>query len=142
LDIPVIGCQDPGKPSDEVLPPEPGEQLVAGPPHAVQVIADTAVLGFRNDAGVLRAGYATHDVAVQDAIVELTPYHYTASGRQTGGPLGLETGAIMREDGTEQAWRFDTAPEGSGDLTVDVQVTGQSFVSATDSGLHFKSSAG
>lgn len=174
--IPVIGCQDPGKPSDELPPPEPGEHLVAGSAHEVQLIAATAVLGFRNDAGVLRAGYATHDVAVQDAIAELTPYHYVDGERTTGGKLGLETGAIVREDGTllggpsttstnsrgaveiargtvvevltnredgiEQAWRFDAAPEGSGDLTVEVQVSGQSFVSATDSGLHFQSTAG
>ena len=174
--IPVIGCQDPGKPIDAVSPPEPGEHLVAGAAHEVELIAQTAVLGFRNDAGVLRAGYATHDVAVQDAVAELTPYHYANGERTTGGKIALETGAIQREDGTllggpsttstnsrgaveiargtvvevltnredgiEQAWRFDAAPEGTGDLTVEVQVSGQSFVSATDSGLHFRSSAG
>jgi len=174
--IPVIGCQDPGKPSDETPPPEPGEHLVAGAAHEVELIAETAVLGFRNDRGVLRAGYATHDVAVQDAIAELTPYHYADGERTTGGKIALETGAIQREDGTllggpsttsansrgaveiargavvevltnredgiEQAWRFDAAPEGTGDLTVEVQVSGQSFVTATDSGLHFRSSAG
>jgi large repetitive protein len=174
--IPVIGCQDPGKPNDEVAPPAPAEQLFAGPASDIQLIAQTPVLGFRNDAGVLRAGYATHDVTVQDAIVELTPYHFANGERTAGGRLALQTGAILREDGTlltgasttsatsagtveiargpvvevltnredgiEQAWRFPAAPEGAGALTVEVQVSGHSFVSATDSGLHFQSPAG
>jgi len=153
------------------------QPLVAGPARDVQLLAQKAVLGFRNDSGVFRAGYTTHDVAVQDGIAELTPYHYPATGeRVTGGSLGVETGAISREDGTvlggsssvrtnsdgaveitrgaavevltnredgiQQAWKFASAPEGTGDLTVEVQITGQTFVKETDSGLHFKSSAG
>ena len=150
---------------------------MAGPAHDVQVIAQKAILGFRDDRGAFRAGYATHDVAVQDGIAELTPYHYAATGeRLTGGKLGVETGAIRREDGTvlggttsarnngdgaveitrgaavevltnredgiQQEWKFASAPEGSGDLTIEVQISGQTFVGATDSGLHFRSSAG
>lgn len=47
-----------------------------------------------------------------------------------------------REDGVRQDWRFATAPAGTGDLTVEVQVTGQDFVAANASGLHFKSRGG
>jgi hypothetical protein len=173
----VVGCQDSAKPSDDVEPPDPTVHLVAGPARGVELIAQKAVLGFRDDHGAFRAGYATHDVTVQDGIAELTPYDYAATGeRRTGGKLGIETGAITREDGTrlggtastrtnaagaveitrgaavevltnredgiQQAWTFASAPEGSGDLTVEVQISGQTFVSATDRGLHFRSSAG
>lgn len=165
------------KSSDDVLPPDPTQHLVAGPARDVQLLAQKAVLGFRDDHGALRAGYATHDVTVQDGIAELTPYHYAATGeRRTGGKLGIETGAITREDGTrlgggasvrtnrdgaveitrgaavevltnredgiQQAWTFASAPEGSGDLTVEVQISGQTFAGETDRGLHFQSSAG
>jgi hypothetical protein len=46
-----------------------------------------------------------------------------------------------REDGIEQAWRFDARPLG-GDLTVEVDVAGHRFVEATASGLHFQSERG
>jgi hypothetical protein len=158
---------------------QPATPLVAGPARDVQLLAQKAVLGFRQDgaSGAFLAGYATHDVSVQDGIAELTPYHYPATGgRVTGGKLAVETGAITREDGTsvggssaaransdgaveitrgaavevltnredgiQQAWRFAAAPAGTGDLTVEVQISGQNFVSATDSGLHFQSTAG
>jgi hypothetical protein len=181
--IAAAGCQDAAKPSDEPEPPDPVQPLVAGPARDVQLIAQRAVLGFREDRGAFRAGYATHDVTVQDGIAELTPYHYpapapgaTAAARITGGTLGVETGAITREDGTllggaaqartngdgaveimrgavvevltnredgiEQAWKFATAPEGTGDLTVEVQISGQTFAGKTDRGLHFQSSTG
>lgn len=172
----VVGCQGPG-PGEEAPPPEPGDRLVAGPARDVQLIARTAVLGFRADGDALRAGYATHDVSVRDGVAELVPHHYQATGeRITGGSMAVETGAILRDDGTvlgggaaartdargaveiargaavevltnredgvQQEWRFASAPEGSGDLTVEVRVTGQTFVAATDGGLHFRSSAG
>ncbi|HEU0030831.1 MAG TPA: hypothetical protein VFQ53_09360 [Kofleriaceae bacterium] len=44
-----------------------------------------------------------------------------------------------REDGIEQAWRFDSAPLADGDLVVSVSVVGQTFVADTATGLHFKS---
>ena len=155
---------------------DPAEHLVAGPARDVQLIAQKAVLGFRADGATLRAGYTTHDVVVQDGVAELTPYHYADGERVTGGTLGIQTGAITREDGTvlggggtqaanrdgaveishgdtvevltnredgiEQAWKFASAPAGEGALTVEVEVTGQRFVSATASGLHFQSANG
>ena len=171
---PSDDIQSPGQPPGSVQPATP---LVAGPARDVQLLAQKAVMGFRQDGGAFLAGYATHDVSVQDGIAELTPYHYPATGeRITGGKLAVETGAITREDGTsiggssearvdsdgaveitrgaavevltnredgiQQAWKFATAPTGTGDLTVEVQISGQTFVRATDSGLHFQSSAG
>lgn len=41
------------------------------------------------------------------------------------------------EDGLEQSWKFDREPGTSGDLTVTIDVTGQSFVGQTSKGLHF-----
>lgn len=163
-----------GQPPGSVQPATP---LVAGPAREVQLLAQKAVLGFRQEGGAFLAGYATHDVSVQDGIAELTPYHYPASGgRVTGGKLAVETGAITREDGTslggssdaransdgaveitrgaavevltnredgiQQAWKFAAAPAGTGDLTVEVQISGQAFVRATERGLHFQSAAG
>jgi hypothetical protein len=172
------GCQDPGKPTDDPPPPlDPTQQMYAGPARDVQLIAQKAVLGFRADGSAFRAGYTTHDVMVQDGIAELTPYHFDASGeRTTGGVLAVETGGIVREDGTsltdsravrtnrdgaleiargaavevltnredgiEQSWRFDAAPAGTGDLIVNVQITGQEFIGQTATGLHFQSSDG
>ncbi|MEO7730420.1 MAG: hypothetical protein ABIY55_05570 [Kofleriaceae bacterium] len=173
----AAGCQDSEKPDDDVVAPEPAAQLVPGPEREVQLLAHKAVLGFRAEAGAFRAGYATHDVAVQDGVVELTPYNYTLGGaRVTGGKIALETGAIRREDGTllggggaaatngdgaveitrgtavevlanredgiQQSWKFASAPEGTGDLTVEVEVMAQRFVTANDSGLHFQSPQG
>ena len=177
LSVLASGCQDPGKGGTAVPPLDPTQHLYAGPAREVQLIAQQAVLGFYADGGAYRAGYATHDVAVQDGIAELTPYHYTAPGaRTTGGAISVETGGILREDGSnlgggsaartgangaleiargaavevltnredgiEQAWRFATAPEGQGDLTVNVQITGQRYVGSTANGLHFQSSDG
>jgi hypothetical protein len=47
-----------------------------------------------------------------------------------------------RDDGVEQAWRFASKPVAGGDLTVAVAVSGQEFVTANASGLHFKSPLG
>jgi hypothetical protein len=47
-----------------------------------------------------------------------------------------------REDGIEQSWVFQARPEGDGDLTVDVAISGQDFVTANERGLHFASPAG
>ena len=177
----AAGCQGSdtpeAEPGDDAVAQEPTAQLFPGPERDLQLIAHKAVLGFRAEPGAFRAGYATHDVAVQDGIVELTPYNYSASGaRETGGKLAIETGAISREDGTllggggnaatngdgaveitrgtatevvtnredgiQQSWKFAGAPEGSGDLTVEVEVTGQRFLTANDSGLHFQSPTG
>ena len=178
----AAGCQDSVKPGHPEVPPDeeavdPTAHLVAGPARDLQVITQRAVLGFQADGTAFRAGYATHAVSVEDGIAEVTPYHYTATGeRVTGGALGVETGAIVREDGTvlggagaasansdgaveitrgqavevlanredgiQQSWKFAQAPEGTGDLTVEVQISGQRFVTQTGTGLHFQSDAG
>lgn len=177
LSLLASGCQEPAKPDTAPPPLDPTQHLYAGPARDVQLIAQKAVLGFRADGSAYRAGYTTHDVVVQDGIAELTPYHFDAAGeRTTGGVLGIETGGIVREDGTslggnqavransdgaveiargaatevltnredgiEQAWRFDAAPAGTGDLTVNVQVSGQEFIGQTATGLHFESATG
>jgi hypothetical protein len=46
-----------------------------------------------------------------------------------------------REDGIEQAWRFERQPQG-GDLSIEVEVSGHRFVESTASGLHFRSERG
>jgi hypothetical protein len=41
------------------------------------------------------------------------------------------------DDGVEQSFEFAARPEGSGDLEIEIAVSGQSFVGATEGGLHF-----
>lgn len=46
------------------------------------------------------------------------------------------------EDSVRQEWEFSVAPPLAGDLTVEVAVHGQRFITATESGLHFMGSDG
>ncbi len=71
-----------------------------------------------------------------------------AAPRQVGAgnvveiPRGELTELVTnREDGIEQAWRFERQPQG-GDLSVEVEVAGHRFVESTASGLHFRSDRG
>lgn len=153
-------------------PGEPAEHLVPGPARSVELIAERAVLGFRAEGGSFRAGYDTHDALVRDGIVELTPIQRGVAGsglaietgairRDDGTVLsgasttrGTAEGAVEiarggavevvtnREDGVEQAWRFASAPAGTGDLVVEVEVTGHQFLKSTSTGLHFKGADG
>jgi len=62
------------------------------------------------------------------------------------GHLARECAADVVEElrnselGVEQSWRFAKAPDGKGDLSVRIAARGQSFLSVTDSGLHFTDS--
>ncbi|NLH47224.1 MAG: hypothetical protein GX444_01330 [Myxococcales bacterium] len=56
--------------------------------------------------------------------------------------LALRRGAATeglsnRAEGLEQSWSFATPPPGSGDLRVEVRVSGQTFAGASETGLHF-----
>ncbi|HWU85865.1 MAG TPA: hypothetical protein VN253_01215, partial [Kofleriaceae bacterium] len=67
--------------------------------------------------------------------------------QQAPNVVRIERGDVIeeitnREDGIEQAWRFATRPPATGDLIVEVGVSGQQLVVANDSGLHFRSPAG
>lgn len=67
--------------------------------------------------------------------------------RINNGVAEVSRGTIVetitnREDGIEQAWRFDSAPPTTGDLTVTVAVVGQQFAANNETGLHFYSPAG
>jgi hypothetical protein len=67
--------------------------------------------------------------------------------RLADGKVEIVRGVVQeeitnREDGIQQEWRFEREPDGSGDITVEVAVSGQQFVVDNDSGLHFKSPQG
>jgi hypothetical protein len=69
------------------------------------------------------------------------------SERITNGIVEITRGEIVetvtnREDGIEQAWRFDSAPTIAGDVTVAVAVIGHRFITDNTSGLHFQSPDG
>jgi len=58
------------------------------------------------------------------------------------GEVEIDRGSVLEvwknsEAGVRQEWEFESAPPLGGDLVVEVAVSGQYFVSATDSGLHF-----
>jgi MYXO-CTERM domain-containing protein len=63
----------------------------------------------------------------------------TADGR-----VGVARGAGVVEhlanndEGIEQSWTFAARPDGDGDLTVRIAVSGMPFAGATPSGLHFR----
>ncbi len=62
------------------------------------------------------------------------------------GSLAMSRGAVTEQlrnsdEGVEQSWRFPRRPDGSGDLTVRVRVSGQRFVGRTAHGLHFEDPA-
>jgi len=164
------------------IAPEPAPFGAPVPMHAESPIdlassVPAAALAFSYDGAAFRGRYLTHEVAVSDGIIDVTPWHRDrATGqRRSGGAIGLSTtsvsiggadlvqgqggapqqagnvlrisrGALVeqitnREDGIEQAWRFEAQPAG-GDLTVEVAVAGHRFVESTASGLHFQSDRG
>ncbi|HMY18814.1 MAG TPA: hypothetical protein PKA58_20945, partial [Polyangium sp.] len=60
--------------------------------------------------------------------------------------LAITHGAVVehlenKEEGVEQSFEFGSRPAGSGDLEVQIAVTGETFVGETEQGLHFVDSA-
>ncbi len=51
---------------------------------------------------------------------------------------GVVERVTNREDGVEQSWHFAAAPVGTGDLVVEVAVSGHRYDVGNDNGLHFK----
>lgn len=67
--------------------------------------------------------------------------------RLDNGSVVLERGEIEERlrnepDGLHQEWVFPAAPDGAGDLVVELAVFGQQYVATTDSGIHFASAGG
>ncbi|HPH69986.1 MAG TPA: hypothetical protein PLF40_29755, partial [Kofleriaceae bacterium] len=67
--------------------------------------------------------------------------------RLANGQVSIQRGLVQeeitnREDGVQQEWRFEREPDGAGDITVEVAVSGHQFVVDNESGLHFKSERG
>jgi len=176
----AAACQtgDGSIPQDPAPEPEsPAGNLYAEPAIDIASSVPVAALAFAPDGAALRAGYRTHDVAVTEGFIDVTPWHRdpATGARVAGGAIGLLTTAVSaggraleigggaprlaaanvveiprgevveritnREDGVEQAWRFEEQPIG-GDLTIEIAVSGPRFVEATPSGLHFRSAQG
>jgi hypothetical protein len=101
------------------------------------------ITGKRAAGGAI--GLSTNAVSAGDRALAT----YVGAPRLAGNVVEIPRGELTeritnREDGVEQAWRFDAVPGGGdgGDLTVEVTVAGQRFVAATASGLHFQSDRG
>ncbi len=82
--------------------------------------------------------FATTSIARGDELISAAP----AGAELRDGDVSIARGAATevldhREDGVEQRWRFERAPQGSGDLEVTVAVSGFETVTAKRSGLHF-----
>lgn len=174
----ITGCQSNEAPPTEPPSTAPQAPLYADPPQDLGSSVSPEALAFSTTAGVFRGRYHTHEVAVTDGIIDVTPSHLDdlSGSRTTGGTLGLQTTRVAfgesevgigtgiaqqiapnvvevprgelveqitnREDGIEQSWKFETQPLAGGDLTVEVAVSGHSFVMANESGLHFQSDRG
>jgi large repetitive protein len=79
--------------------------------------------------------------------VGATAFDSDGTTRLVDGVLEMPRSGVVetitnREDGLEQAWRFDVAPPSTGDLVVTVAVAGQKLVADTATGLHFQSDKG
>ncbi len=163
-------------PDPAPTPGDPGT-LHAEPPIDLGAGVSPAALAFAYDGVVFRGGYLTHEVALTDGFIDVTPWHRDpeTGQRTSGGTIGLSTTAVAvgeqglaigagaprqvgpnvveiprgeltevvtnREDGVEQAWRFEARPLG-GHLTVEVDVAGHRFAVGNASGLHFQSDRG
>jgi len=113
-----------------------------------------AAAGFHSE----RAGYRAGNVFVDDGVIRLAgaPVELATASIARGatelgtqvratalagsGELTLDRGAATemlesREDGLEQSWRFESEPDGAGDLVVQVAVAGARVVSTDDDGL-------
>lgn len=69
------------------------------------------------------------------------------SVREDKGAVVVERGMIQEiventDLGLEQSWQFGQLPDGTGDLIVEVQQSGGSFVATMEQGLHFVDAAG
>lgn len=174
----LAGCQSNEAPPTEPPSTAPQAPLFADPPQDLASSVSPEALAFSTSGGVFRGRYHTHEVAVTDGIIDVTPSHLDelSGTRTTGGTLGLQTTRVAigesevgigggiaqqvapnvvevprgevveqitnREDGIEQAWKFETQPLVGGDLTVEVAVSGHQFVASNESGLHFQSDRG
>lgn len=119
----VASCQssDDGQavqPPTEEAPAQLTKGLFADHEHDVAVFAKEAILGFRADGQTMRAGYQTHDVAIRDGIVELTPHQLVDGRRTDGGTMALQTGAIARGDGTVISGGGAARIEGDGTASI------------------------
>ena len=91
------GCQD-GAPTDPPVQPASGDpgQIAVGPERPVD-LANHAVLAFRAQNGSLVGGYRTHQAAVGDGIVQLTPFTFDQGERRAHASMLLETSAITTD---------------------------------------------
>ncbi|MCY1075747.1 hypothetical protein [Archangium lansingense] len=118
--------------------------------YAVRASAEGLTLTTAKPAGSARA----HAPAREEATLELGRALLMRGERALGGPtsegrvekdghlaLAREDGIVEHlrnaEEGVEQSWTFQRAPEGQGNLRVRIPLAGLSFSGATASGLHF-----
>lgn len=121
---------------------------------------------FRPEAGGWSGGHATYAVHAGVHELEVTPRHddaiaeplrlslagiarggvrldgsARAAVREDGG-IAITRGGVTerlenRDEGVEQSFAFAERPAGAGDLVVRMAASGQTYVGATEGGLHF-----
>jgi hypothetical protein len=123
-----------------------GSDFVAGDEtYAVRVLAESRVAitpQMRSQGTTVATGapvsFETTSIARAGASTSLG-----AAARVDGdGSLLIDRGVAAErlrdgEDGVEQSWTFARAPAGGGDLTIRIAATGEQYIGATSSGLHF-----
>ncbi|HWO22406.1 MAG TPA: hypothetical protein VNO30_26790, partial [Kofleriaceae bacterium] len=97
----ATGCQSGDGPTAPEPAPEPAPDrggagnLYAEPAIELGSSVSPAALALSYDGAAFRGGYATHDVAVVDGIIDVTPWHRDpeTGQRRSGGAIGLATTA-------------------------------------------------
>jgi hypothetical protein len=92
------GCQDGASVDPPTLPTPSGDPapLAVGPERRLDLIHH-AVLAFRPQDGRLVGGYRTHQAAIGDGIVEVTPFTFDRGERRSHAPIALETTSITTD---------------------------------------------
>jgi large repetitive protein len=159
----------PGDDSDvSVQPSQRGGTPVVT--HEARLGIDPAV-AFTAKGQAWHAAQPTHDVTVDRGVVRMVPIDrgvrgtalvletadiargdlalggYGGDAVDGAGRVIVDRGTVVEElenfeSGIEQSWTFSQPPAGTGDLVVNVVVTGHELIADNDSGLHFATPGG
>jgi len=156
----------PAEPSPAELAPTEPDAAPTKPLTLDEVIRRTH-FAFRREGGAWTGGHTTYAVRVSEEALRVAPHAGETAGAElelrteaiqrgdvrlgdgparsatdVEGKLRIVRGEVVEqlqntEDGVEQSWLFEERPEGKGDLTITVRVSGQDYVGETVHGHHF-----
>ena len=124
-----------------------GSWHAAGPGH-VAIVRDGVLFVAASSRDPVVEGVAIRSVRIEREHAGHRTLGHRAIPRDATGPVrlvrfdGCTEELVNRDDGVEQRWHFERPPEGSGDLSVEVEAEGSSLVSSSGLGLHLRASNG